>query len=346
MAQLSRITNELQKTAMSLRMVPIKALFSKMTRLVRDLAAKIGKDVELVISGDETEMDRTIVEELGDPLMHMIRNSVDHGVEMPAARAAAGKPARGVVNLSAYHQGGNIVIEIRDDGAGLNVDRILKKAIQNGIVKEDEVLSESEIFNLVFAPGFSTAETITDISGRGVGMDVVRRNIEKLRGKIEIQSELGKGSVFKIFLPLTLAIIDALVLKIGEHRYILPTLSVRESFRPDKEQISTLHERGEMVNVRGHLVPLLRLYEYFEIEPASKDLFDSIVLVIESGPDVRAVVVDELLNKQEVVIKSLGQQFKSNKALAGAAILGDGQVGLILEPSALVQLKFDRAPSL
>jgi two-component system chemotaxis sensor kinase CheA len=338
LAQLGRITNELQRTAMSLRMVPIRGLFQKMNRLVRDLTVRVGKEIDLQISGEETEMDRTIVEELSDPLMHMIRNSVDHGVEVPSVRREKGKNSMGVIQLKSYHQGGNIVIEITDDGAGLNTERILKKAIEKGIIPPDAQLQDKEIFNLIFAPGFSTAEKVTDLSGRGVGMDVVRRNIEKLRGKVDIHSQMGKGSVFKIYLPLTLAIIDGLVLRVGEHRYILPTLCVRESFRPTKEMISTVHERGEMVNVRGRLSPLLRLYEYFGVESRSKDPTESIVLVVESGHEIRCLLVDDLLNKQEVVIKSLGEQFKSNRALAGAAILGDGQVGLILDPSAIVQL--------
>lgn len=340
LSQLSRITNELQKTAMTLRMIPIRNTFQKMNRLVRDLTSRMNKKVEFKISGEDTEMDRTIVEELGDPLMHMIRNSVDHGVEMPDVRVANGKPAMGTVHLSAYHQGGNIVIEIKDDGAGLRPDKIMAKAVANGIVEPDAQLSEKEIFNLIFAPGFSTAEKVTDISGRGVGMDVVKRNIAKLRGKIEIDSTPGHGSTFKIFLPLTLAIIDGLVVRVGDQRYIIPTLSVRESFRPTKEMISTVHERGEMVNVRGKLRPMLRLYDYFGVEPRTRDASEALVIVVESGHEERCVLVDDLVGKQEVVIKSLGEQFKRNKALAGAAILGDGHVGLILEPRTLVQ--FDR----
>ncbi len=341
LAQLGRITNDLQRVAMSLRMVPIRATFQKMNRLVRDLAARIGKQIDFQIAGEDTEMDRTIVEELSDPLMHMIRNSVDHGIEMPDVRTKAGKKPCGTVNLSSYHQGGNIVIDIRDDGGGLNKERILRKAVERGIVTPEQNLSEKEIFALIFAPGFSTAEQVTDISGRGVGMDVVRKNIEKLRGKIEIDSVQGQGTTFRIFLPLTLAIIDGLIVKVGEQRYIIPTLAVRESFRPTKEMISTVHERGEMVNVRGRLNPLLRLYDVFGVTPRSTDVTDSIVLVVESAHETRCVLVDDLLSKQEVVIKSLGEQFKQNKSLAGAAILGDGTVGLILDPSALVQLDFN-----
>ena len=336
--QLSQIALELQKIAMSLRMVAIKATFQKMNRLVRDLTASIQKQVELVISGEETEMDRTIVEELGDPLMHMIRNSVDHGVEMPADRIAKGKPAKGTVRLSAYHQGGNMVIEIADDGAGLNKQRILSKAIERGIVAPDAELEDRQIFDLIFAPGFSTAEKITDISGRGVGMDVVKQNIAKLRGKIEIDSTPGEGTTFRIFLPLTLAIIDGLIARVGDQRYIFPTLSVCESFRPTAEMISTVYGKGEVVKVRGKLRPMLRLHEYFDIVPRTTDPTRALIIVVESANQQRCILVDELIGKQEVVIKSLDERFKQNKALAGAAILGDGKVGLILDPRTLVQV--------
>lgn len=339
LAQLGRITNDLQRTAMSMRMVPIRATFQKMTRLVRDTAAKIAKQAELVLEGEDTELDRTIVEEISDPLIHMVRNSVDHGIETPEVRQAAGKNPTGTVWLRAFHMGGNIIIEIKDDGAGLNKDRLVAKAVEKGIIKAGDQLSEKEIFNLIFAPGFSTAAVITDISGRGVGMDVVRKNIDKLRGKIDIVSTPGHGSTFTISLPLTLAIIDGLVVSVGGERFILPTLSVRESFRPTQDMISTLHERGEMVNVRGRLSPLLRLYEYFDVKPEAEDPTQSIVVVVESDGADRCVQVDRLLGKQEVVIKSLGDSFKTNRSFAGGAILGDGRVGLILDVNSLVNLK-------
>ena len=334
--QLSQISLELQKIAMSLRMVAIKATFQKMNRLVRDLTANVSKQVNLVIIGEDTEMDRTIVEELADPLMHMIRNSVDHGIEKPEDRVAKGKPAHGTVRLSAYHQGGNMVIEIADDGGGLNKKRILEKAVERGIVSPDAGLEDHQIYELIFAAGFSTAEKITDISGRGVGMDVVKQNIGKLRGKIEIDSTPGQGTTFRIFLPLTLAIIDGLIARVGDQRYIFPTLSVCESFRPTPEMITTIGGKGEVVKVREKLRPLLRLYDYFKIEPRSTDPTKSLLIVVESANQQRCVMVDELIGKQEVVIKSLDERFKGNKALAGAAILGDGKVGLILDPSALV----------
>lgn len=339
LAQLTRISKELQRTVMSLRMVPIRSTFQKMHRLIRDLSLKVGKRIDLVTEGEDTELDRTIVEELSDPLVHMIRNSVDHGIEKPEARAQRGKPAHGTVSLKAFHQGGNIVIEIKDDGNGLDRDRILAKAVEKGLVKPDEQLSDSDVFNLIMGAGFSTAEKVTDISGRGVGMDVVRRNIEKLRGKLEIQSKKGEGSTFSIFLPLTLAIIDGLLVGVGEHRYILPTLLVRESLRPTAEMIHTVHERGEMINLRGRLHPLLRLHAHLGIEPISTDPAQSIVVVVEAGSEIRCLMVDKLLGKQEVVIKSLGETFRRNRYLAGAAILGDGRVGLILDPQALVKME-------
>lgn len=338
LAQLRRITSDLQHTAMSLRMVPIRATFQKMTRLVRDLAAAQHKQVQLVFSGEDTELDRNIVEELGDPLVHMIRNSADHGVEMPDVRVAKGKPALGTVHLRAFHRGGNIVIQITDDGGGLNKERILAKAVERGIVKPGETLPDKDIFALIFAAGFSTAEKVTDLSGRGVGMDVVRRNIEKLRGKIEIESVAGKGTTFSIYLPLTLAIIDGMIVSVAGERYIIPTLAVRESFRPRAEMISTVHEQGEMVNVRGRLSPLLRLHEYFNLPSKVTDPTQAIIVVIESGHQTRCLMVDELLGKQEVVIKSLGETLKGNRALAGGAVMGDGRVGLILDVDALVRL--------
>jgi two-component system chemotaxis sensor kinase CheA len=339
LAQLGRITRELQRVAMSLRMMPIRSTFQKMTRLVRDLSVKAGKQVELHLSGEDTELDRTIVEEISDPLIHMVRNSVDHGIETAEKRMAQGKPPYGSVWLRAYHKGGNIVIEIRDDGAGLNAAKILAKAVEKGMVPAGAQISEREIFNLIFAPGFSTADKITDISGRGVGMDVVRRNIENLRGRVDIESVMGKGTTFSIYLPLTLAIIDGLLVNVGTERFILPTLSVRESFRAAPGMISSVHERGEMVNVRGRLLPLLRLHQHFNIPTAITKAEDGVIIVLEADDQSRCLLVDQLLGKQEVVIKNLGQVFRSNPSLAGAAILGDGRVGLILDVNTLVKLE-------
>lgn len=337
--QLGRITSELQRTAMSLRMVPIGRTFQKMTRLVRDLAAQQQKQVQLILDGEETELDRNIVEQLSDPLVHMIRNAVDHGLEPAESRIARGKPGVGTIRLSASHQRGGIVIEIRDDGKGLDRARILAKARERGLVKPDAILTEAETLALIFAPGFSTAEVVTDVSGRGVGMDVVRRNIEKLRGKVEIQSVPGQGTTFTIILPLTLAIIDGMLVGVGDDRYIIPTLSVRESFRPAPGMVTTVHERGEMVSVRGRLTPLLRLGQHLQTPCRAVDPTDGIVVVVESGDAARGLLVDELLGKQEVVIKNLGETFRRQDLLAGAAILGDGRVGLILDVDTLVRCR-------
>ena len=339
MRQLARITTDLQHNAMSLRMVPIRAAFQKMTRLVRDLAGSQGKQIQLILSGEDTELDRNIVEELADPLIHMIRNSADHGIEMPDERVAKGKPALGTIRLQAYHQGGGIVICIADDGKGLDKDRIVAKAIQKGIIEPHASLSEKEIFELIFAPGFSTAEKVTDLSGRGVGMDVVRGNISRLRGRIEVESTFGKGSSFTIFLPLTLAIIDGLLVSLGDERFILPTLSVRECLRITENMISTVQGTGELVSVRGKLMPLVRLGNLLGIPGATNDATKGIIVVAESGTTQRCLLVDELLGKKEVVIKSLGDAFKSQVLMSGAAILGDGRVALIVDLDALANLK-------
>lgn len=335
--QLRRITSDLQSTAMSMRMVPVRGAFQKMTRLVRDLASSGDKQVQLLLEGEETELDRNIVEKLGDPLVHMIRNSVDHGIEPPDERVALGKPAQGTIRLSAAHQRGGIVIRIADDGKGLDPQRIRAKALERGLIRADAEMDASEVFSLIFLPGFSTAETVTDLSGRGVGMDVVRRNIESLRGKIEIQSAPGEGATFTILLPLTLAIIDGMLVAVGDDRYIIPTLSIRESFRPQPGMVSTIQGSGEVVSVRGRQTPLLRLGRYLGRPARATDLEDAIVVVVESGEAARGLVVDELLGKQEVVIKSLGQTFQHQNLLAGSAVLGDGSVGLILDVDTLVK---------
>ena len=335
-AQLNRITKDLQRVSMSLRMVPIRGIFQKMSRVVRDIGAKHNKKVQLVTSGEDTELDRGVVDELNDPLLHMIRNSMDHGIESAEKRAAAGKPAQGTLHLRAYHQGGNIIVEIEDDGAGLSRERILKKAIERGLATADDKLSDEEVCKFIFAAGFSTAEKITDLSGRGVGLDVVRRNIERLRGRVEIESKFGSGTKFKISLPLTLAIIDGFIVRVGEERFIIPTLSVRESFRPVAGMVSRIQNKAEVVNVRGRLIPLLRLGEAFG-QGGPADVTDGIAVVVESGANVRCLLVDALLHKQEVVIKNLNEMMvHKNRMLAGAAILGDGRVGLILDVSALV----------
>jgi two-component system chemotaxis sensor kinase CheA len=336
--QLSRTTSELQRNAMSLRMVPVRAAFQKMTRLVRDVGVQTGKQVQLILEGEDTELDRNIVEKLGDPLVHMIRNAVDHGIELPDTRAAKGKSRLGTVRLSASHQRGGILIRIQDDGKGLNAEKLLEQGVKRGIVKEGSELTNAEIYNLIFEPGFSTAEIVSDLSGRGVGMDVVKRNIESLRGKIEIHSEIGQGSTFNIILPLTLAIIDGMLVGVGDERFIIPTIAVRESFRPRPGMVSTIHEKGALVSVRGKQTPVLPLGKYLGIPTKASTPEEGIMIVVESGDASRAILVDELIGKQEVVIKSLGETFKDQNLLAGGAVLGDGSVGLILDVDTLVKL--------
>lgn len=333
---LQRITKDLQHNAMSLRMVPIRGGFQKITRLVRDLAASQEKQIQLLIQGEETEIDRNIVAELSDPLIHMVRNSCDHGIELPQERIAAGKPAMGTIRLSAFHQGGGIVVKISDDGKGLDAERIFKKAVERGMVEEGATLSKEEIFDFIFAPGFSTAAVVTDLSGRGVGMDVVRGNISKLRGRIEVSSDLGVGTTFTIFLPLTLAIIDGMVVGVGDHRYVIPTLAVRESFRPTADMISTVLDHGKLVRKRNQLIPLIHLGELLGISYRHPDATEGIVILVESGTVQRCIVVDTLIGKSEVVIKDLGPAFEGQTAMSGAAIMGDGRVALILDVDAIV----------
>ena len=335
LSQLARITSEVQRTAMAMRMVPIGQLFQRTARQVRDLSRKVGKQVELVTRGEDTELDKTIAEELADPLMHMVRNAIDHGIEPPELREAAGKPAQARVTLAAYHHGGQIVIEATDDGRGLDGPKILARARQRGLVAEDEQLSENEVFRLILEPGFSTADQVTGISGRGVGMDVVRKQVEKLRGRIEIRSQAGQGTTFLLRLPLTLAIIDGLVVAVGRERYIVPLFAVREMFRPTAECLSTVHNRGETALVRGRLLPVLRLYKRFGVAPRTEDPHQALLIVAESEGEPFCLMVDDLVGKQEVVIKSLGAALGKIPGVAGGAILGDGRVGLILDMSGL-----------
>jgi two-component system chemotaxis sensor kinase CheA len=343
-AHLTRITAELQKTAMAMRLVPMGPLFKRMARLVRDLSRQFGKQVEMETQGDDIELDRTIVEELADPLMHMVRNALDHGVEFPPEREAAGKPAAARLLLKAQHRAGQVVIEITDDGRGLDRARILGRAVEKGLVQSPETLTDSEVFNLIFEPGFTTAAQVTNVSGRGVGMDVVRRHIEKLRGRIEIRSVPGQGATFLLKLPLTLAIIDGLVVTVGAERYVVPLFGVREMFRPTTETIWTVQQRAEMALVRGTLLPVVRLYRVFGIKPRSEDPCQGVLIVAEVEGRHFCLLVDDLIGKQEVVIKSLGDTFKNASGVAGGAILGDGRVGLILDLDRLLKDKNSESP--
>ena len=335
-SQLSRIAKELQNTAMSLRMIPIKPTFQKMERLARDLARSCGKKATFETEGDDTELDRTMVEEIADPLVHMVRNALDHGMEPPDERVKLGKPESGVVRLRAYHQGSNIVIELSDDGRGINPAKVLAKAQRQGLIPENAQLSREETLNLIFLPGFSTAEKVTSVSGRGVGMDVVKRNIDKLRGKIEISSEVGAGSVFKIKLPLTMAIIDGLVIRVGADRFILPSTSVQMALRPMKENIVRIQGTGELLDLRGRMLPLHRLNRRFNIVSDAQEPWEGIVVVIETSGRVCALMIDEMVSKQEVVIKSLGAFMSGLPGVSGGAILGDGNIALILDPGTLL----------
>jgi len=336
---LDKITRDLQELSMSMRMVPVHGVFQKMARLVRDLSRKSGKEIEFVMTGAETELDRNVVEAIADPLVHMIRNSVDHGIETPQERKNKGKNPSGKVELKAYHKGGNIVIEIVDDGKGLDRERILNKAIQNGIVKEGQEMTDQEVYRLIFHAGLSTAEKVTSISGRGVGMDVVRKNIESLRGRVDIDSKPGQGTIFSIALPLTLAVIDGQIVTIAEEKYIIPTISIVQNLHPAPDQISTTHGgKAEMMLVRGEILPLVRLYKLFDIEPEFTDPCDSLVVVVTDGDKRCCIQVDSLLGQQQVVIKSLGEYLGSITGVSGGAIMGDGNVSLILDIPGLINM--------
>ncbi len=336
-AQLGRVTKTLQNISMSMRLVPIGATFQKMNRIVRDLARKSEKEINLILEGQSAEIDRNMVEELYDPLVHMIRNSCDHGIKTPDERTKKGKPATGTILLKAEHTGGRIVITITDDGDGLNRGEILKKARKKGLVQEGEHPDNKIIDNLILMPGFSTAQKITDVSGRGVGMDVVKKTIEKLRGTIEIESKDGEGTTFTIKLPLTTAIIDGMLVKVGEETYIIPTLSVRHVVRPEAKDINKVIGRGETANIRGSLLPLKRLHEYFGIDNAVKNPHEAVLVVVENNGREVALQADSLLGKQEVVIKNLGEKLNNLEGIAGGAILGNGRIALILDIHGIVR---------
>ncbi|WP_171907423.1 chemotaxis protein CheW, partial [Burkholderia plantarii] len=334
MAQLERNARDLQEAVMSIRMMPMDYVFSRFPRLVRDLAAKLGKEVELVTFGQATELDKSLIERIIDPLTHLVRNSLDHGIETVERRRAAGKDAVGQLVLSAAHHGGNIVIEVSDDGAGLNRERILKKAAQQGIPVSDTI-SDEEVWNLIFAPGFSTAETITDVSGRGVGMDVVKRNIQSMGGHVEISSTAGRGTTTRIVLPLTLAILDGMSVKVGNEIFILPLNFVMESLQPAAADIYTVGNGERVVRVRGEYLPLVALHEVFSVCDARTDPTQGIVTIMETEGRRFAMLIDELVGQQQVVVKNLETNYRKVHGISAATILGDGSVALIVDVAAL-----------
>ena len=332
-------TRELQEGVMAIRMQPVKSVFSRMPRLVRDLAGKLDKKIKLVTTGENTEVDKTVIEELADPLTHMIRNSLDHGLETPDERIAAGKSPEGTINLSAEHRSGRILIQVYDDGRGLDRERILEKAIEKGVVQPDAKLGDEEIDNLIFAPGFSTAEAVTDLSGRGVGMDVVKRNILNLGGRISVQSTPGRGTRFILTLPLTLAVLDGMLVAVGEERYILPLTGIVESLRPEPKHLRSLSPGEEVISVRGDYLNLAYLHRAFAVGNAVEDPTEGLVVITETEGGVRVgIVVDELLGQQQVVIKSLEDNYDPVPGISGATILGNGLVALILDVDAVVEL--------
>jgi len=338
LVQFERHMRELQENVMRVRMLPIASIFNRFPRMIRDLGQRLGKKLELKMSGDQTELDKTVLEKIGDPLVHLVRNAVDHGIETPDKRSAAGKDETGTISLHAYHKGGNVIVEVSDDGAGLNRDRILAKARERGLVGADEELSEDKINNLIFAPGFSTAEVLSDVSGRGVGMDVVRRNINEIGGHVQLYSTPGKGSTVRIRLPLTLAILDGQLARVGKEIYIVPIVSIVETIQIKREQISSLAGKAELFRLRDEYIPIVRLYELFGSQADNTDLVNGLLMIVEADGKRVGLFVDELMSQQQVVIKSLESNFRAITALAGATMLGDGHVALILDiPGVIVR---------
>jgi two-component system chemotaxis sensor kinase CheA len=343
LAQLERNMRELQESVMRVRMLPISFVFSRFPRMVRDLSQRLKKQVELKVTGEQTELDKTVLEKIGDPLVHLVRNSVDHGIELPEVRLAAGKPATGTVSLEAYHKGGNITIEVGDDGGGLDKDKILAKARARGLVGPNDQLTDEQIYDLIFVAGFSTAEQATDISGRGVGMDVVRRNIKELGGTIEVRSQRGKGSRFIITLPLTLAIVDGQSVVVGTETYIVPLVTIIESLQLKPAMVNRVAGQGEVFWFREQYVPIVRLHEVFGVRPRSTQLHEGLIMVVEGDGKRVGLFVDDLLGQQQVVIKSLETNFRRVEGVSGATILGDGSVALILDVPGLIRVASQRA---
>ncbi|HXJ33510.1 MAG TPA: chemotaxis protein CheA [Candidatus Eisenbacteria bacterium] len=337
-AQMDRHARALHEHVLAVRMIPVRSLFASFPRLVRDVAAALDKEAVLEISGEDTELDRTVIERIGDPLTHLIRNAVDHGLEPPEERTAAGKPAAGRIRLNAYQQGGNIYIEVSDDGRGLDRDRIVAKAERHGLIAPGHQATDAEVWALIFQPGFSTAEAVTQVSGRGVGMDVVRENVEALGGIITIDTESGRGTSFRIKLPLTLAILDGQAIRVGSQEYIIPLVAIRETIRPERGSVHTVGPGAELVVVHGKPLPVLRLHRVFGVTPGTEDPARGLLMIVEYDGRLAALLVDELLSQQQVVIKSLEANFIKVDGVAGATILGDGRVALILDVAGLIAL--------
>ncbi len=344
LSQLERNTREMQENVMRIRMLPISFAFQRFPRLVHDLSGTLNKKIELKMSGENTELDKTVMEKIGDPLVHLVRNSIDHGIESPEVRLAAGKDEMGLIELNACHEGGNIVIEIIDDGAGLNRERILQKAISNGLIGEDESLTDEQIYDMIFQPGFSTAEVVSDVSGRGVGMDVVRRNIRALGGSVEVTSQPGQGSKFTIRLPLTLAILDGQSVRVGNDIYIIPLVSIIESLQVNPADINSLRGSADVYRLRDEYIPIVRLYDIFNVDTEIRNWEDGLLVIVEGEGTKVALFVDDLLGQQQVVIKSLETNFRKVEGISGATILGDGTVALILDITSMIQLSRDNGP--
>ncbi|MDL4912242.1 MAG: chemotaxis protein CheA [Enterobacterales bacterium endosymbiont of Blomia tropicalis] len=341
MGQLERNARDLQESVMSIRMMPMEYVFSRFPRLVRDLASKLGKDVELTLLGSSTELDKSLIERIIDPLTHLVRNSLDHGIESPEKRLAAGKVATGNLTLSAEHQGGNICIEVSDDGAGLNRERILAKALSSGL-PASENMSDEEVGMLIFAPGFSTAEQVTDVSGRGVGMDVVKRNIQEMGGHVEIASKQGKGTTIRILLPLTLAILDGMSVRVADEVFILPLNAVMESLQPRAEDLKPLAGGERVLEVRGEYLPLVELWNVFDVQGAKTEATQGIVVILQSAGRRYALLVDQLIGQHQVVVKNLESNYRKVPGISAATILGDGSVALIVDVSALQSLNREK----
>ncbi|WP_136681368.1 chemotaxis protein CheA [Neptunomonas sp. XY-337] len=338
LVQLERNTRDLQEEVMRIRMLPISFVFNRFPRMVHDVSAKLNKQVELKLSGEQTELDKTVMEKIGDPLVHLVRNSLDHGLEPPEERLAAGKDETGIVHLNAYHQGGYIVIEIKDDGRGLNTERIREKALENGLISPDQPLAESEIHELIFRAGFSTAAEVSDLSGRGVGMDVVRKNIESLGGHVSVQSETGKGSTFTVSLPLTLAILDGQLVQINDEVYIVPLVSVVESIQVADSELQGIAGEGRLFRFRDEYIPIIHLRRVFDVASSAATASTSLMVVVEGGGMKVGLIVDDLQGQQQVVIKSLETNYKRVDGISGATILGDGDVALILDVAGLIKI--------